>query len=35
LALKDMAGVRTESIGTGEERQVVIHPVKNESGTKR
>ena len=26
LALKDMAGVRTESIGAGEERQVVIHP---------
>jgi spoIIIJ-associated protein len=29
LALKDMPGVRTESIGTGEERQVVIHPAKN------
>ena len=28
LALKDFAGVRTESIGTGEERQVVIHPAK-------
>jgi spoIIIJ-associated protein len=27
LALKDMPGVRTESIGTGDERQVVIHPV--------
>jgi len=26
LALKDMSGVRTESIGMGEERQVVIHP---------
>src|SRR4029077_10103890 len=26
LALKDMTGVRTESIGVGEERQVVIHP---------
>ena len=26
LALKDMAGVRTESVGVGEERQVVIHP---------
>jgi spoIIIJ-associated protein len=26
LALKDMSGVRTESIGVGEERQVVIHP---------
>ena len=27
LALKDMAGVRTESAGTGEERHIVIHPV--------
>jgi len=27
LALKDMPGVRTESVGTGDERQVVIHPV--------
>jgi len=26
--LKDFPGVRTESIGTGEERQVVIHPVQ-------
>jgi len=26
LALKDMAGIRTESIGVGEDRQVVIHP---------
>jgi spoIIIJ-associated protein len=26
LALKDMPGVRTESVGAGEERQVVIHP---------
>lgn len=26
LALKDVPGVRTESIGAGEERQVVIHP---------
>jgi spoIIIJ-associated protein len=26
LALKDMTGVRTESAGVGEERQVVIHP---------
>jgi spoIIIJ-associated protein len=26
LALKDMTGVRTESVGMGEERQVVIHP---------
>lgn len=28
LALKDMPGVRTESAGTGEERHIVIHPVK-------
>jgi spoIIIJ-associated protein len=28
LALKDVPGVRTESIGTGEDRQVVIHPAK-------
>jgi spoIIIJ-associated protein len=35
LALKDMAGVRTESIGTGEERQVVIHPVKSGDGSKK
>jgi spoIIIJ-associated protein len=28
LALKDMPGVRTESVGMGEERQVVIHPEK-------
>jgi spoIIIJ-associated protein len=28
LALKGMPGVRTESIGMGEERQVVIHPAK-------
>jgi spoIIIJ-associated protein len=26
MALKEMTGVRTESIGVGEERQVVIHP---------
>jgi spoIIIJ-associated protein len=26
LALKDMPGIRTESVGAGEERQVVIHP---------
>ncbi len=26
LALKGMNGVRTESVGVGEERQVVIHP---------
>jgi spoIIIJ-associated protein len=30
LALKDIPGVRTESAGTGEERQVVIHPVKSD-----
>jgi len=28
LTLKDMPGVRTESVGMGEERQVVIHPAK-------
>jgi spoIIIJ-associated protein len=28
LTLKDMPGVRTESVGVGEERQVVIHPAK-------
>jgi spoIIIJ-associated protein len=28
LALKDMPGVRTESVGMGEDRQVVIHPEK-------
>jgi spoIIIJ-associated protein len=26
IALKDMPGVRTESVGVGDERQVVIHP---------
>jgi spoIIIJ-associated protein len=26
MALKEMTGVRTESVGVGEERQVVIHP---------
>jgi spoIIIJ-associated protein len=26
MAVKDMPGVRTESVGVGEERQVVIHP---------
>src|ERR1700730_17451004 len=29
LALKDMPGVRTESVGVGEHRQVVIHPAEN------
>jgi len=29
LTLKDFPGVRTESAGIGEERQVVIHPVKS------
>ena len=29
LALKDMHGVRTESVGMGEERQVVIHPANS------
>ncbi len=29
LALKDMPGVRTQSVGMGEERQVVIHPADN------
>ena len=29
LALKEMTGVRTESIGMGEERQVVIHPAES------
>ena len=28
MALKEMAGVRTESAGVGEERQVVIHPAE-------
>lgn len=31
LALKDMTGVRTESIGVGEERQVVIHPADSKA----
>lgn len=29
LAVKDIPGVRTESIGMGEERQVVIHPANS------
>jgi spoIIIJ-associated protein len=28
MALKEMTGVRTESVGMGEERQVVIHPAE-------
>jgi len=28
MALKEMTGVRTESVGAGEERQVVIHPAE-------
>jgi len=28
MALKEMPGVRTESVGMGEERQVVIHPAE-------
>jgi spoIIIJ-associated protein len=35
LALKDVAGVRTESVGTGEERHIVIHPTKDEAEVKR
>ena len=31
LALKDMPGVRTESVGVGEERQVVIHPADSKA----
>lgn len=34
LALKDVPGVRTESVGTGEERQVVIYPAKSDSAKK-
>jgi len=29
LALKDMPGVRTQSVGMGEHRQVVIHPAES------
>jgi spoIIIJ-associated protein len=28
LAIKDFPGIRTESVGMGEERQVVIHPAE-------
>ena len=31
LAVKDMKGVRTESVGVGEDRQVVIHPADNKT----
>ena len=34
LALKEMAGVRTESVGFGENRQVVIHPAGAQPGKK-
>jgi spoIIIJ-associated protein len=34
LALKDMPGVRTESVGVGEERHIVIQPAKADSPTK-
>jgi len=33
MALKEMPGVRTESVGAGEERQVVIHPAGDGAGT--
>ncbi|HUL16212.1 MAG TPA: R3H domain-containing nucleic acid-binding protein [Terriglobales bacterium] len=32
LALKEMPGVRTESVGVGENRQVVIHPANAPQG---
>jgi spoIIIJ-associated protein len=35
LALKDISGVRTESIGMGERRQVVIHPGGQAPAVKR
>jgi spoIIIJ-associated protein len=31
LTLKDMPGVRTQSVGIGEDRQVVIHPAEAEA----
>lgn len=31
LTLKEMPGIRTESVGVGEERQVVIHPAESQS----
>jgi spoIIIJ-associated protein len=30
LTLKEMPGIRTESVGVGEERQVVIHPAEGQ-----
>jgi predicted RNA-binding protein Jag len=33
LALKDVPGVRTESVGVGENRQVVIHPADKKPST--
>jgi spoIIIJ-associated protein len=35
MALKDVAGVRTESVGVGDKRQVVIHPAGAASPAKR
>ena len=35
LTLKEMPGVRTESVGTGDKRQVVIHPAETKSAAKR
>jgi spoIIIJ-associated protein len=32
VALKEMSGVRTESVGVGENRQVVIHPASASPG---
>ena len=31
LALQDFPGVRTESVGIGEQRQVVIHPASGKA----
>ena len=31
LALKEMPGVRTESVGTGDDRHIVIHPGKSDA----
>jgi spoIIIJ-associated protein len=33
LALKEMPGIRTESVGVGEQRQVVIHPADKKAST--